>query len=136
MKKSIITLIAGCLFGIGLTTSGMTDPKAVIGFLSIFGEWDARLLFVMGGAVITTLISFHFILKRKAPIYENNFSRPIKSSVDNPLIMGAILFGIGWGLSGYCPGPAIAGIVINPLESIIFIFSMLIGMFVFKRSHR
>ena len=128
MNRSISGLIAGLFFGLGLAASGMTNPAKVIGFLDIFGQWDPDLLFVMGGAVLTTLVCFHLILKRQSPIFASvfDFSKNIK--IDKPLIIGAILFGIGWGMFGYCPGPAIAAIAyMNPL-TIIFVISLIVGL--------
>ena len=130
--KHIIALIAGLVFGLGLTLSGMTDPQAVLGFLDIFGAWDSRLIFVMAGAVMITLIGFHFILSKPKPYFSQHFSLPKKSVIDKELVIGAALFGLGWGLSGYCPGPAIAGITVNPDESIIFLASMFTGIWLFK----
>lgn len=121
-------LIAGILFGAGLTLSGMSDPMAVLGFLDVYGKWDARLMFVMGSALLPTLITFHFILKRKSPMLQKDFNLPLKKHIDKPLIVGACMFGVGWGISGYCPGPAITSLIINPREAFWFIGAMVLGM--------
>lgn len=129
--KNVVGLIAGLIFGVGLVISGMTNPNKVIGFLDIFGDWDYSLAFVMGGAVLINLILFKVILSKK-PLFENNHSLPRKLNIDNKLISGSALFGIGWGLIGICPGPGIVNLVTLDLHAITFIFSMMIGMVIFK----
>lgn len=136
MIKVVSALLAGLLFGAGLAASGMTDTAKVIGFLDIFGQWDADLLFVMGGAVITTAISFHWILKRKTPLFDQSFNVPLKTIIDKPLIVGAILFGVGWGLFGYCPGPAVAALVYLQPITLVFVITMLLGMSIGGRMQR
>lgn len=123
------SLICGLLFGAGLAASGMTNTAKVIGFLNIFGQWDADLLWVMGAAVITTLISFRFVLKRPNPIFGEAFSLPSNTSIDLRLLLGAVLFGVGWGLYGYCPGPAVAAIIYLQPVTGVFLIAMLAGMF-------
>ncbi len=105
--KAWPALISGVLFGLGLTLSGMSDPAKVQGFLNITGNWVPDLIFVMGGAVFVTVLLTPLILKRTAPLMADSFSLPLATALDKRLIAGAILFGIGWGLSGYCPGPAV-----------------------------
>lgn len=133
MNKSYIraffALAAGTLFGAGLAASGMTNTEKVQGFLDVFGAWDIDLLFVMGAAVLTTLIGFRFILKKDKPVCCDTFTLPTSNVIDKPLIVGAILFGAGWGLYGFCPGPAIAGLIYLNIENIVFIAAMLIGMY-------
>ncbi|MGH1471269.1 MAG: DUF6691 family protein [Cellvibrionaceae bacterium] len=126
--KNLASLLCGVIFGIGLAMSGMTDTAKVIGFLDIFGEWIPDLMFVMGGAVLVTLISFRFVLKKTAPIICDTFELPTNKYLDYKLISGAALFGIGWGIYGYCPGPAIAALAYFNTEGIIFALSMTIGM--------
>lgn len=128
MIKAIAPLLAGVIFGFGLTLSQMSNPNAVLGFLDLFGDWDPRLLFVMTGGLAVTLATFTLVLKRNKPYFAKSFSLSTKQLIDRKLIVGSIIFGIGWGLSGYCPGPAIAGISINPQESIVFIIAMAIGI--------
>lgn len=118
--------------GWGLSLSEMINPAKVVGFLNIFGSWDPSLAFVMGGALLITIISFRFILKRQKPLFANELSLPTKTKIDLRLIGGAALFGIGWGLSGFCPAPAIASLAYGNLKSIIFILSMLAGMYIFE----
>ena len=124
------SLVCGLLFGAGLAASGMTDTAKVIGFLDVFGQWDPDLIFVMGSAVLTTVICFRFVLKRSGPIFCNAFSLPSNTAVDLRLLIGAVIFGIGWGFYGYCPGPAVAAIVYLQPVTGVFIVAMLLGMFV------
>lgn len=131
MNKSYLTsLIAGFVFSIGLGVSGMMDTRKVHGFLDILGKWDPSLTLVMGGGVAVTFLLFPLIFKRKSPVFENKFSLPTTIKPDKNLIIGAILFGIGWGISGLCPGPAIANLAtLNPYI-ILFVISMLTGFFI------
>ena len=110
----------------------MTNPQKVIGFLDILGNWDPSLAFVMGGAVCCNLITFHFIGKRKSPLYETQFDYPINKLIDLPLILGAIIFGIGWAVMGVCPGPALVNIVTLNSNALVFIASFLGGIFLYK----
>lgn len=127
MNRIIIALISGILFGAGLVLSQMVNPEKVQGFLDLFGNWDPSLILVMGGAVTVTLISSRFILKRKTPIFADRFYMAMKSNIDARLVLGAVLFGTGWGLSGYCPGPGLVNAMINPTEAIVFIPALIIG---------
>ena len=124
----IVALFCGVVFGLGLAASGMTNTAKVIGFLDIFGNWDPDLMFVMGFAVLTTIISFFFILKRTEPVLGGSFRLPANVEVDRHIVLGAVLFGIGWGVFGYCPGPAIAALVYLQPATIVFVLTMLIGM--------
>ncbi|MCE8018119.1 YeeE/YedE family protein [Halomonas sp. MCCC 1A17488] len=122
--KTVMGYIAGLLFGLGLALAGMTDPARVLGFLDLFGAWDPTLMFVLGGAVVTTFIGYRVVFRRERPMLGETFQLPTRQDLDGRLIGGAALFGIGWGLSGYCPGPAIASIagLTAPL------FAMLVAM--------
>lgn len=131
MKVFIVSFLVGGLFSAGLTLSGMINPKKVIGFLDLFGSWDPALIFVMGGAVGLNLVLFKFILRRKKPIMIDSFSLPQIKSVDKKLIIGSILFGIGWGLVGICPGPGIVNLVQLDLKFSLFVLSMFVG-FIFE----
>lgn len=127
--KNISALISGLVFGIGLAASGMTDTAKVIGFLDIFGRWVPDLIFVMGGAVITTFIGFTLIFKNiQKPYFAHDFSIPTKTIIDRKLLIGAALFGIGWGLYGYCPGPAVAALVYLSPVTLFFVIALLVGM--------
>ena len=126
--KNIVALLCGLVFGIGLAVSGMTDTAKVLGFLDLFGNWVPDLAFVMGGAVCFTLVAFRFVLKREQPLLTPAFSLPTSSAIDRRLLGGAAIFGIGWGVYGYCPGPAISALVYLDGKTVIFVFAMLIGM--------
>jgi len=131
--KNIIAILSGILFGLGLAASGMTDTAKVQGFLDVFGVWDASLVFVLFAAVGTTFFSFRVLLKRKAPILDEKFVLPLKTTIDKPLIIGAIIFGIGWSLVGYCPGPAFAALAYFQWQSLLFVAAMLIGAYTAKK---
>jgi uncharacterized protein len=121
MKNNTIALVAGLLFGFGLSLSGMGDPQNVIGFLDLFGRWNPQLIFVMVGAIITTFIGFS-LMKQKVE-WGGSFK-----DIDAKLIVGASLFGIGWGIAGYCPGPAFIGLNTGYLPIFYFVLAMLLGM--------
>lgn len=125
--KALAALACGLLFGAGLALSGMTDTAKVLGFLDLFGNWDPDLAFVMGGAVAVTLVSFRFIL-RSRPLLAPNFSLPGARELDARLLGGAALFGIGWGVYGYCPGPALSALTYLETNTVIFVLAMLAGM--------
>lgn len=126
---AFISLVCGTLFGIGLAASGMTDPAKVQGFLDVFGHWDPSLVFVMGGAVTVTLLSFRFVLTLQKPVFADSFHLPEATKVDARLLVGAVLFGIGWAIAGFCPGPAIASIAyLNP-DIGIFLVAMFGGAY-------
>ena len=127
IKTSLLILLTGVLFGAGLAVSGMNDTAKVQGFLDVFGHWDISLAFVMASALFVGLIAFRFILKRKQPVFDKSFHIPSFKQLDKRLISGAFIFGIGWGLIGYCPGPAIASISYGYWQTLVFIISMLIG---------
>jgi uncharacterized membrane protein YedE/YeeE len=126
--RGLIALACGLIFGMGLAVSGMTDTAKVIGFLNVFGAWVPDLAFVMGGAVLVTVIAFRFVLRRDKPLLAQGFSLPSKTTLDSRLLGGAAIFGIGWGLYGYCPGPAISALVYLNTETAIFVAAMLCGM--------
>jgi len=133
MQRLIIALISGAIFGAGLVISEMVNPVKVQDFLDPFGNWDASLAFVMGGAVAVTLFTSRFIMKRKNPIFADRFYMAVKTSIDGRLILGASLFGIGWGLSGYCPGPGIINAMINSAEAMVFLPALVIGGWIGQR---
>lgn len=127
MKARVAALISGILFGLGLTVSQMVNPQKVLGFLDVAGQWDPSLLLVMGGGVLVTVLSFPWIQRRGRPLWAERFSLPTRSDIDRNLLLGAVLFGIGWAIAGYCPGPAIAALLINPAEAVPFVLAMLLG---------
>jgi len=126
---AICYLIFGALFGAGLSISGMTDQTKVLGFLDLFGEWDPTLIFVMGGGVGVTFIGYRAIFKRPMPFWSKAFMLPKTTTIDINLVLGSALFGIGWGLYGYCPGPAIASLAQLNWETFLFVTAMIGGMF-------
>jgi uncharacterized membrane protein YedE/YeeE len=132
MKTILSALLAGTVFGVGLTLSGMVDPNKVVNFLDITGNWDPSLMFVLGGAVITTTIAYRFIFAQDKPLFDEDFHLPTVLKIDSKLLSGSIMFGIGWGLIGYCPGPAVASIGFRPEEPLIVVASMLVGMLLFR----
>ena len=127
MGRNLASLAAGMLFGFGLALSGMTHPQKVLGFLDVAGPWDASLLFVLGGAVGVTLVSFRFILRMGKPLLAERFIITKETHIDRPMLVGAILFGVGWGISGYCPGPAIALIAAPNWELLAFLPAAVLG---------
>ena len=127
MKRVFAALLAGALFGAGLALSRMTDPNVVIGFLDVAGDFDPRLAFVLVGAVATTWLAFRLVLRRQRPLLEDRFRLPLSRAIDRPLVIGALLFGIGWGLAGYCPGPALVGAAAGVDSALIFVAAMLAG---------
>jgi len=134
--KAFVGLLCGALFGVGLAVSGMTDTAKVQGFLDLFGAWVPDLAFVMGGAVCVTLVAFRFVLKSKKPLLAPRFSLPTKSAIDGRLLSGAAIFGIGWGVYGYCPGPAISALGYLQTNTGIFVVAMLVGMTLANRITR
>ena len=129
--NKITSLIAGIIFGIGLTISEMINPAKVLGFLNLFGGWDPSLAFVMIGALVVTT-PFIFIYKKQKPLLAESFLIPQKKDLDNKLIIGAVLFGAGWGLVGLCPGPAISSLALMNISSVIFVVAMFLGFYLSK----
>jgi uncharacterized protein len=121
-------LLSGLLFGIGLAVSGMTQPDKIIGFLDVFGTWDPTLAFVMGGALATHLTSAALVRRRRAPIYATRFEQPARRSPDASLVGGSALFGVGWALVGFCPGPSFVALASLDPQPLIFVPAMLAGM--------
>jgi uncharacterized membrane protein YedE/YeeE len=126
--KAWSAIAAGMLFGAGLTLSGMSDPLKVLGFLDVSGDWIPDLALVMGGSLLLSAAATPWILKRPAPRFASQFHVPTIRSIDQRLAIGAILFGVGWGLSGYCPGPAIVSLLYGYQSTMIFCLAMVAGM--------
>lgn len=126
-------LLAGALFGLGLAVSGMTDPQRVLGFLDVFGDFDPALLFVLGGAVATTTMLFRRVLKRDSPVLADSFTLSQVGRIDGTLVVGAALFGVGWGIAGYCPGPALASLGVGSTEAFWFVPAMATGMLIHRK---
>ncbi|MCC2603612.1 YeeE/YedE family protein [Sphingopyxis yananensis] len=126
--RLILALFSGALFGAGLLYSGMANPARVTGFLDVFGRWDPTLAFVMMGAIVPMTLAWFVQRSMSRPLVEDRFSLPEKRELDAPLAIGAIIFGAGWGLTGICPGPAVANLGINPLAILPFVLAMIAGM--------
>jgi len=135
-KRRLAAMISGILFGLGLGLSGMMDREKVLGFLDLAGNWNPTLLFVLGGAVGTTLITFRFVLKRRTPLFGGEMMNPVGKRADLRLVLGAAIFGVGWGISGYCPGPGIAAIVLNSWLPECFLLSFTVGTILASRFAR
>lgn len=127
--QKIVALGAGLLFGLGLAISRMVDPAKVLGFLDFAGDWDPTLAFVMGGGLLVTVPAFLPTLKRARPLLAEAFALPGKSELDARLIGGSAIFGIGWGLVGFCPGPAISSLAYGRQETLIFLAALVVGSF-------
>lgn len=127
MAAIVSALIIGALFGFGLAVSEMIDPARVIGFLDVAGRWDPTLLFVMGGALAVTLPAFPLILRRARPLFGDFFALPTNTRLDGSLIAGAMIFGIGWGIAGFCPGPALAALASGSPSVALFVVAMIAG---------
>ncbi|HET6553659.1 MAG TPA: DUF6691 family protein [Dyella sp.] len=125
--KIAVAILAGLLFGLGLSISGMTQPAVVLGFLDVAGQWNSRLLFVMAGAVLTTAIGYRLVWQRGRPSFGGAFLMPAPQRVDGRLLLGAALFGIGWGLAGYCPGPALASLGAGLWPVGLLVLMMVVG---------
>ncbi len=132
MLRMLVNLFAGALFSLGLAISGMVDPAKVIGFLDVAGDWDPTLAFVMGGALLVTIPAFRLIFKRPRPVLADEFELPTKKDVDTRLLGGSALFGVGWGLSGFCPGPAVTALATGLTPVFAFVVAMIAGMAIYK----
>ena len=130
--KNIYALLAGLIFGLGLIVSGMANPEKVIGFLNIFGRWDPSLAFVMGGAIFVGVFSFKYIVKREKTLLGGSLHLSNEKSINKRLIFGSLIFGLGWGVAGFCPGPALVSLGMGSLKGALFVIAMLAGMLTFK----
>ncbi len=133
MIRSFLIVATGALFGAGLAIGGMLDPAKVAGFLDLFGLWDPSLAFVMGGGVVANFVGHRLVMRRGRPIFAETFRLPTSQDIDRNLLGGAVLFGIGWGLAGLCPGPAISSLLLNPQDGVLFVLLMLGGLYVGRR---
>jgi len=131
--RAWIAFAAGLLFGLGLSLGGMTQPAVVLGFLDIFGAWDPRLVFVMAGAVLTTAVGYRLLLRRPRPLLAERFQWPTSRRIDARLVGGAALFGIGWGIAGYCPGPALASLGAGAPALLVLVACMIAGWWLAAR---
>ena len=130
--KSVAALLAGTLFGLGLAISHMVEPAKVLAFLDVAGRWDPTLPLVMFAAVGVSMLAYRAILRRPRPLFGARFRLPTRTEVDRPLVGGAAIFGIGWGLAGYCPGPAIAALGLGTWEAPVFVGALIIGSLTYK----
>lgn len=132
MGKILFGLLSGFVFGSGLVISGMSNPAKVLNFLDVFGTFDPSLIFVMGGAIIVVFLGYRIVLKRKAPLFNEAFQIPTRKDIDKNLLIGSALFGIGWGIGGFCPGPAVTALSMGS-EGILYFFpSLIVGLWVSK----
>lgn len=120
--------LIGLLFGLGIVISGMVNPAKVLNFFDLVGSWDPSLIFVMGGALVTTLIGYRIVLKRNAPLLATRFTVPTSTSIDASLIGASALFGVGWGIAGFCPGGALPALGTGRIEVVIFVAAMIAGI--------
>ena len=127
MLRILGATIAGLFFGAGLVLSGMSNPNKVLAFLDILGKWDPSLLFVMGGAIVTTFAGYRLVWQRGAPLTSDSFHLPRVTRADFKLLIGSAVFGIGWGLAGYCPGPALTALAFGGTEAWLFVAAMVAG---------
>jgi uncharacterized membrane protein YedE/YeeE len=134
--KTVMALMAGFVFGIGLIVSGMTDPSKVIGFLDLAGSWDPSLAFVMGGALMVGSLAFAIAGKRKRSLLGDAMQIPAATKIDRRLVLGSLTFGVGWGLAGYCPGPALVSLTQGGTKPWVFVAAMVAGMFLFEALER
>ena len=132
MISKMISFVSGMIFGVGLSVSNMINPEKVLGFLDIFGLWDPSLIFVMMGAIIISAPAFFLFRSKNKPLFADNFTMPALKSIDKNLIIGSGMFGIGWGMVGFCPGPAISSLALLNTYSVFFVLSMLGGFLLTK----
>jgi uncharacterized membrane protein YedE/YeeE len=132
----ISEFVVGLMFGVGLMASGMTDPSKVIGFLDLFGAWDPSLALVMGGAVVVGFFAFALAKKRTTTFLGGALRFPTSTQMDKPLVIGSLLFGAGWGLGGFCPGPALVSMADGQSKAVLFVAAMLVGMLGFELMDR
>ena len=128
MLSIFVSLIVGCIFGIGLAFGGMLDPSKVVGFLNIFGAWDPSLAFVMMGGIMVNAAGYLILIRGKKPIFTEKFHLPDNIFIDRRLIVGSAIFGVGWGLAGLCPGPVVGSLFLNPNSIVPFLLIMLVGL--------
>lgn len=134
--RNLTVFISGALFAAGLVIAGMTQPSKVVGFLDFFGNWDPSLAFVMGGAILVHFPMYMWTKRRVAPFWAGAFQVPTRRDFDGRLLGGAALFGVGWGLGGFCPGPGLVALTALSAESFVFVLSMVIGMILFATMDR
>lgn len=132
MKSNLSSFVVGFIFAIGLGLAGMTQPQKVIGFLDVFSNWDPSLIFVMAGALLTHSIFYRLIRKRNSPMFSTEWLVPAQKDITPKLVIGSVLFGVGWGLAGYCPAPAITSLASGSPKPFVFVVMMLLGMQIYR----
>jgi uncharacterized membrane protein YedE/YeeE len=130
------SLLVGLIFGLGLLVSGMADPAKVLGFLDLAGGWDPSLALVMAGAIAVGVVAFHAAARRTVSLLGARLSLPTARDIDRRLVVGSLLFGIGWGIAGFCPGPAIVAVGMGEVKALVFVVAMLCGMALFEAFER
>jgi uncharacterized membrane protein YedE/YeeE len=139
MKNSLAKLgefAAGLFFGWGLMIAGMTDPSKVLGFLDLAGQWDPSLAFVMGGAIVVGVVAFAVARRRTTSFLGGALRLPTRRDIDQRLVVGSLLFGVGWGLAGFCPGPGVVSMATGQPKAVVFVIAMLVGMWIFEAVER
>lgn len=135
-KDILSSFIVGLIFGIGLILAGMTDPSKVIGFLDVAGLWDPSLAFVMGGAIVVGVVAFRFARKRTTAFFGSAMRLPTRDDIDRRLVLGSLAFGVGWGMAGFCPGPALTALGTGNEKAMVFVLAMIGGMALFELADR
>lgn len=130
--RLVLSYLIGLVFGVGISISGMANPAKVLNFFDVAGAWDPSLAFVMGGALIVTALGYRFVLKRPSPMLASSFQLPTRRDLDMPLIGGSAVFGIGWGIAGFCPGGALPALGTGRSEVFIFVAALLVGIIAAK----
>ena len=136
MKYNLTALVSGLIFGLGLIISGLANPAKVLGFLDLAGLWDPSLALVMGGAILVGLVAFTVAKKRTLSLLGFNMKLPTSTKIDKRLVGGSLLFGVGWGIAGFCPGPALVAVGAGEIKGIVFVASMVAGMMLFELIER
>ncbi|HCW89422.1 MAG TPA: hypothetical protein DHU56_05100 [Marinobacter sp.] len=132
MAYTIASLIAGLVFGFGLLLSGMANPEKVLGFLDLAGRWDPSLALVMGGAIVVGIVAFQWAGKRPFTLLGREFAIPNRTNIDKRLVIGSLMFGAGWGLAGFCPGPSLVALGAGYQKGLVFVLAMVAGMVIFE----
>jgi len=131
--RNASALVTGLIFGLGLAISQMVSPRKVLDFLDVTGSWDPSLLLVMGGAVAVAMLAFRFVIKRGQPLFESEFHLPRMTKVDRRVLVGSAIFGLGWGIGGYCPGPGVAALSAGSADALVFVAGMVLGSLLYRR---
>lgn len=131
--KAVVGALCGTVFGFGLAASGMTSREKVLGFLDLFGQWIPDLAFVMAAALLVKVLTFHSLIKKRKPVFADNHGYPTNKTIDRQLVTGALIFGVGWGVYGFCPGPSLSAMVYQDAKAAAFVAAMVVGMWLASR---